>query len=51
MSVKSVGGSKAIQAAAAKNGVNVRVVDENTVGVSFGEAITRDDCVALLKVP
>jgi hypothetical protein len=47
--VKSAGGSKAIQAAAASNGVNVRIVDENTVGLSFGEAITRDDCVALLK--
>ena len=47
---KSAGGSKAIQAAAASNGVNVRIVDDNTVGLSFGEAITRDDCVALLKV-
>ena len=48
--IKSAGGSKAIQAAAASNGVNVRIVDDNTVGLSFGEAITRDDCVALLKV-
>ena len=49
--VKQAGGSKAIQAAAAKNGVNVRIVDDNTVGISFGEAITKDDCISLLKVP
>ena len=47
---QSAGGSKAVQAAAASNGVNVRIVDDNTVGLAFGEAITRDDCVALLKV-
>ena len=39
----------AVQAAAVKAGVNVRVVDKNTVGVSFGEAITREDTVALLS--
>lgn len=37
-----------IQAAASANGVNVRVIDSNRVGISFGEAITWDDVNALL---
>ena len=34
--------------AAAAHEVNVRMIDSNTVGVSFGEAITREDTVNLL---
>ncbi|CAM9253041.1 unnamed protein product [Choristocarpus tenellus] len=30
-------------------GANIRVVDDNTVGLSFGEAITKDDVIALLE--
>lgn len=41
--------SAQIQAAAVENGLNVRVIDESRVGVSFGESITRDDTIALLK--
>jgi glycine dehydrogenase len=37
-----------IQAGAASVGANVRVIDDNTVGVSMGEGITRDDLKALL---
>ena len=47
--VSKAGGSKAVQDAAAANGVNVRVIDDKHVGVSMGEAITKDDIVALLK--
>ena len=47
--VSHAGGSKAIQANAAKNGVNVRIVDDKTVGLSFGEAIIKADVLALLK--
>ena len=38
-----------LQAAAVKAGVNVRVVDKSTVGISFGEAITKHDAIALLS--
>lgn len=37
-----------LQAAAVEQGVNVRVIDDHTVGVSFGEAITKNDVIALL---
>ena len=37
-----------IEAAAIKNGANVRRIDANTVGLSFGESITHADTVALL---
>ena len=47
--VTKAGGSAAVQAAASKNGVNVRIIDANHVGLSFGEAITKADVVALLK--
>jgi hypothetical protein len=40
--------SAAVQAAAEANGVNVRVIDAKTVGVSFGETITEQDTIALL---
>jgi len=43
------GGAAGIQAKAAELGVNLRVVDANTVGISFGEAITRSDTESLLK--
>jgi glycine dehydrogenase len=38
-----------VQALASGYGVNVRVIDDRTVGVSFGEAITKDDTLALLR--
>lgn len=37
-----------IQNGAVSVGANVRVIDENTVGISMGEGITRDDLKALL---
>ena len=37
-----------VQQGAASVGANVRVIDENTVGISMGEGITRDDLLALL---
>lgn len=39
----------AVAAKAAENGVNVRVINDKTVGISFGESITLQDTVALLK--
>jgi len=39
----------AVQAKAVAAGCNVRVVDDQTVGVSFGEAHTTADCVSLLS--
>lgn len=47
--VREKGGALKIQAAAAENNVNLRVIDENTVGCSFGEAITRQDTEAMLR--
>eukprot|EP00978_Attheya_sp_CCMP212_P006946 scaffold16220_cov51-Attheya_sp.AAC.9 len=38
-----------IQAGAASAGANVRLIDENTVGVSMGEGITRGDLAKLLS--
>jgi len=38
-----------VQAGATSVGANVRVIDENTVGISMGESITRDDVSALLQ--
>ena len=38
-----------VQAAAVKNGVNVRVINNNNIGISFGESITREDTINLLK--
>jgi len=38
-----------IQAGAVSVGANVRWIDDNTVGVSMGEGITRSDVEALLK--
>ncbi|KAG5190576.1 glycine dehydrogenase [Tribonema minus] len=40
--------ASAIAAAAANHGVNVRVIDDKTVGLSFGEAHTKGDVEALL---
>jgi len=37
-----------VQEGAVSVGANVRIIDENTVGVSMGEGITRDDLSALL---
>ena len=37
-----------VQAGAASVGANVRIVDENTVGVAMGEGITREDLSNLL---
>ncbi len=41
--------AQAVQDKAASKGVNMRIVDENTVGISFGEGHTLDDTVALLS--
>jgi glycine dehydrogenase len=38
-----------VQAVAAAAGVNVRVIDDSTVGLSFGEAMGRKDVEALLS--
>lgn len=38
-----------VQAGAVSVGANVRVIDSNTVGISMGEGITRDDLSALLS--
>lgn len=38
-----------VQQRAVANGINVRVIDDKRVGVSFGESINKDDTVALLK--
>ncbi len=38
-----------VQDGAASIGANVRVIDENTVGISMGEGIGRDDLKALLE--
>jgi len=41
--------SAAVQALASANGCNVRVVDDSTVGLSFGEALVVKDVCSLLK--
>eukprot|EP00957_Ditylum_brightwellii_P168048 12792805-Ditylum_brightwellii.AAC.1 len=41
--------SAEVQAGAVSVGANVRMINENTVGVSMGEGITRDDLAALLS--
>lgn len=41
--------STEVQAGAASVGANVRIIDENTVGISMGEGITRDDLAKLLN--
>jgi len=38
-----------VQAGAASVGANVRIIDENTVGISMGEGITREDTSKLLE--
>lgn len=38
-----------VQDGAASVGANVRIIDENTVGISMGEGITRDDLQTLLS--
>jgi glycine dehydrogenase len=38
-----------VQAGAVSVGANVRIIDENTVGISMGEGITRDDVRKLLS--
>ena len=40
--------SDIIQKACIHNGVNIRVIDSTHIGISLGEAITRDDVYALL---
>jgi glycine dehydrogenase len=40
--------SAQVQESAASNGVNIRVIDNNRVGISFGESITWEDVNALL---
>ncbi len=41
--------SKAVADKCEANGVNVRVIDDKTVGLSFGESITKDDVAALVR--
>lgn len=41
--------STAIAQACEAKGANVRVIDDKTVGLSFGESITKDDVVALVS--
>merc|ERR1711871_305507 len=41
--------SSTVQSKCDAAGVNVRVIDDKKVGISFGEAITRKDTVALLS--
>ena len=38
-----------VEIAAVKAGVNIRVIDSKTVGVSFGEAISKSDTIQLLS--
>lgn len=38
-----------VQDGAVSVGANVRIIDENTVGISMGEGIKRDDLIALLS--
>ncbi len=38
-----------VRAAASALGLNIRVIDNNTVGLSFGESITKSDVADLLK--
>jgi len=38
-----------VQEGAVKAGANVRIIDSNTVGISMGEGITRDDLSSLLR--
>lgn len=38
-----------VRTAASALGLNIRVIDNNTVGLSFGESITKSDVADLLK--
>ena len=40
---------ESVRVACEANGCNIRVLDAKHVGISFGEAITKDDVVALLQ--
>jgi len=40
--------SASVAASAAAAGCNVRIIDDNTVGISMGEGITREDLTSLL---
>lgn len=41
--------AKSIQKACEEKGANVRVIDDKTIGLSFGESITLEDVVALVS--
>lgn len=41
--------SKAVADACEAKGINVRIIDEQTVGLSFGESITKDDVSTLVR--
>jgi glycine cleavage system pyridoxal-binding protein P len=41
--------SAQVQEGAVKIGANVRIVDDDTVAISMGEGITREDLAALLS--
>lgn len=49
LKVSVPGQAEAIASRAAQNGVNVRVIDGNHVGISFGESVIRSDVENLLK--
>lgn len=51
MDVSAKGKSaKEIAASCEAKGANVRVIDDSTVGLSFGEPITQEDVVALVRL-
>ena len=41
--------AKEVAAACEAKGANVRVIDDDTVGLNFGESITHEDVVALVS--
>lgn len=41
--------AKAVAEACEAQGANIRVIDENTVGLNFGESIIQEDVVALVR--
>lgn len=49
LSKTHAGKAKAIADNCAKHEVNIRVIDENHVGISLGESISKDDVLALFR--
>lgn len=42
--------AQAVAEACEAKGANVRVIDEKTVGLSFGESVTQEDVVGLVRI-